>query len=137
MAIAGVGAIFKRGDGTSSETFTAIAEVNSIDGPGMTRDTIDTTSLDTAGGFRTYITGFRDGGDVTLVMNFTRDGYEAMRIDFTTDDSVNYQIVLPDEGATTLDFAGRVTDLPMSIVPDDKITMTVTIKITGEVTLSS
>ena len=115
-AIAGVGAAFKRGDGASPEVFTAIAEINSITGPSMTRETIDVTSLDSTGGYREYITGFRDGGEVTLVMNFTRDGWEAMRIDFTTDDTVNYQIVMPDTGATELNFAAYVTDLPILLV---------------------
>ena len=104
-AIAGVGTSFERGDGASSESFTAIAEINSITGPGMTRAFIDVTSLDSIGGYREFIGGFRDGGTVKLNMNFTRDGYEQMRLDFVSDDSVNYQIVLPDSGNTTLGFA--------------------------------
>lgn len=136
-AIAGVGTAFKRGDGASPEVFTAIAEVNSITGPSMSRETIDVTSLDSTGGYREYITGFRDGGEVALSMNFTRDGWEAMRIDFANDDTVNYQIVFPDTGATTLDFAAYVTDLPITTTPDDKITAEITLKITGEVTLTS
>lgn len=136
-AIAGVGTSFKRGDGASPEVFTAIAEVNSITGPSMTREFIDVTSLDSTGGYREFIGGFRDGGEVTLTMNFTRNGYEEMRLDFVSDDSVNYQIVLPDTGATTLDFAAFVTDLPLTITPDDKVTAEVTLKITGEVLLTS
>ena len=137
MAIAGVGTIFKRGDGTSSESFTAIAEINQIEGPTMVREQIETTSLDTTGGWRTFIAGFRDGGEITLTMNYVRDGYEQMRLDFLSDDSVNYQLVLPDPDATTLDFAGYVTNLPLSITADDKVTATVTIKISGEVDLTS
>lgn len=136
-AVAGVGTSFQRENDSSSGVYTAVAEVNSISGPGMTRDFIDVTSLDSTGGYREFIGGFRDGGQVTLNMNFTRDGYEQMRLDFTSDDSVNYQIVLPDTGATTLGFAAFVTDLPLSISPDDKITVDVTLKVTGEVTLTS
>lgn len=137
-AIAGVGTEFKRADTDSSgTTYTAIAEVNSIEGPGMTRETIDVTSLDSTGGYREFITGFRDGGEVRLEMNFERDGYEQMRLDFEDDDVHGYQIVLPDTGATTLDFDAYVTDLPLSISPDDKITTTVTLKVTGQVTLTS
>jgi predicted secreted protein len=136
-AIAGVGTVFNRENDGSSGVFTAIAEINSITGPGMTRDFIDVTSLDSTGGYREFIGGFRDGGQVTLNMNFTRDGYEQMRLDFTDDDSVNYQIILPDTSNTTLDFAAFVTDLPLSITPDDKVTVDVTLKVTGEVTLTS
>lgn len=135
-AISGVGTSFKRGDGTSNESFTAIAEINSISGPTMTRNFIDVTSLDSAGGYREFISSFRDAGTVQLNMNFTRDGWNDMLTDFGLSTSKNYQIVLPDSGETTLDFAAFVTDLPIDI-SEDKITCTITLKITGAVTLTS
>lgn len=136
-AIAGVGTSFKRESDSSSGVFNAIAEVNSITGPGMTRDFIDVTNLDSTGGYREFIGGFRDGGNVTLNMNFTIDGYNQMKDDFEDDDSHNYQIVLPDTEATTLEFAAFVTDLPLSVTPDDKVTIDVTFKVTGQVTLTT
>lgn len=136
-AIAGVGTSFERESDSSSGVYTAIAEINSISGPTMSRDTIDVTSLDSTGGYKEFITGFRDAGQVTLSMNFTLDTYEQMRLDFVADDAVNYQIVLPDTGNTTLSFAAFVTELPLDIQPGDKITANVTLKITGEVSLSS
>jgi len=136
-AISGVGASFKRGDGTSNESFTAVAEVNSISGPSMSRAFIDVTSLDSAGGYREFISAFRDPGEVSLVMNFTHQGYEDMKDDFDTDTSVNYQIVLPDSAATTLEFAAYVTDLPLDVPLDDKITINVTLKVSGAISVSS
>ena len=136
-AISGVGAEFKRGDGTSSETFSAIAEINSINGPNKTRSTIDVTSLDSTGGYREFIAGFRDGGSVSLSMNFTRDGYVDMNTDFESDDTVNYQIVMPDTGNTTFDFTALVTDLGMAIPMDDKVTADVSLKVSGQITMSS
>jgi len=131
-----VGTIFARQDDSGS-AYTAIAEINSISGPTMTADFIDTTSLDTTGGYRTFIRGFRDGGDVTLEMNFTYAGYEQMKLDFEATASKNYRITLPDTYGTQFDFAGLVTELPLNIVPDDKITTTVKIKVDGQVTVSS
>ena len=72
-AFSGVGTIFKNGDGSSNEGFAAIAEINSIDGPNKTKSTIDVTSLDSTGGYREFISSFRDAGQVVLNMNFTRD----------------------------------------------------------------
>ena len=136
-AIAGVGTQFTRGDGASTEEFTPISEVNSITGPGMTRETIDVTSLDSTGGYREFIGGFRDGGQVTLNMNFTFDNYVTLLTDFEDDDSHNYQIVLPDTNNTTLDFAAVVMDMPLSIPTDDKVTIDVTFKITGQVLVTT
>lgn len=136
-AIPGVGCEFTRGNGASSETFTALAEVNSINGPGMTRDFIDVTSLDSTGGYREFIGGFRDGGTLSLNMNFTLTTYAQMLLDFENQDAVNYQVVLSDSGNSTLTFAAFVTDLPLTITPDDKVTCDVTLKITGEVVLTT
>jgi predicted secreted protein len=136
-AFSGVGTVFNGGDGDSNEGFTAIAEINSIDGPNMTRATIDVTSLDSTGGYREFIASFRDAGQVVLNMNFTRDGYDQMKDYYESSSSRNYQIVLTDTGATTFDFAAFVTDLGMAIPMDDKVTASVTLKITGQVTMSS
>lgn len=129
-AKAGVGTEFRRWGGS---VFTKIAEVNSISGPNRSRDVIDVTSLDSTGGYREYIPGFKDGGTIQLTMNFTNSTYEQMDADFESDDVQYYEIVLPDDDTTTLEFEGYVTELPLEIPPDDKITATVTIKITGEV----
>ncbi len=137
MAFSGVGTTFGRGDGTSAETFTDIAEINSISGPNMTRDTIDTTALDTAGGYRTFITSFRDAGEVVLAMNFTVVGYGLMKADFEAAATVNYKITLGNTAASTLDFAALVTNLGTGVPLDDKVSIDVTLKVSGAVTFAS
>lgn len=134
-AIAGVGTILKRSDMASSETYTAIGEITNIGGPSMSRGTIDVTSFDSTGGYREFIAGLRDAGEVTLSMNFTASGYSDMKDDFESDDARNYQIVLPDTATTTLQFAGLVTQLPLDIPLDDKVSCDVTIKVSGRVEL--
>ncbi len=136
-AFAGIGTVFKLGDGTSSESFTALAEVNSINGLDVTRDVIETTSLDTVGGYKTFIGGSRDPGEAVLEMNFTRDNYVTLLAEIDEDDSRNFQIVLSDTGETTFDFAGIVTILSMSVTFDDKVTMSCTIKASGQHSISS
>lgn len=134
MALAGVGVQFRRWSGSA---WVPLAEVNSIEGPTMSRDFIDTTALDTVGGYRTYITGFRDAGDVTLNMNFTRTTYDAMIADFESSLPQNYEIVIPDDDHTSIEFEGYVTEVPLSISPDDKITANVTIKVSGQPSVNS
>ena len=135
MAISGVGTEFRRWNSTTGE-WDAIAEINSITGPGMSRATFDTTSLDTPGGYRTFLAGLRNPGTITLAMNFTRDTYETMKTDFESDDEQNYEIVLPDDDTTTLEFVGLVTELPLTI-PEEKVAVNVTIQISGQVTVES
>jgi len=128
-AVSGVGTTFKRSNMLSSATFAAIAEINSIKGPDKKRNVIDVTSLDSTGGYREFIAAFRDGGQV--VMNFTRDGYDDMNDDFEIETLVDYQIVFPGS-IGTFEFSGLVTDIGNSIPLDDKITMSVTIKVSGQ-----
>jgi predicted secreted protein len=135
-AISGVGTGFFRWNAGTGQ-WVKIAQVKSIGGPTMTRAFIDTTTLDTTGGYRTFIAGFRDPGQITLNMNYERDGYEAMKTDFESEEVQNYMIVLPDEDVTSLMFEGLVTELPLNIPTDDVVTADVTIKVTGQVTLES
>jgi predicted secreted protein len=132
-AIAGVGTEFKRWSGSA---WVPIAEINSITGPGMTRDTIDVTSLDSLSGYREFIPGFKNPGTVTLAMNMTQASVATMIADFESDTFQNYEIQLHAAGVY-LEFEGFVTEMPLTIPPDDKVTMDVTIQITGPVNLTS
>ncbi len=110
-----------------------IAEINSIGGPSMSRETIDVTVLAVIDGYRKFIGGLRDAGNLTLNMNFTRAGYLAMKADFESDDVQTYSMELPDEDETEFSFSGLVTELPVNIPVGEKIAMDVTIKISGKV----
>jgi len=136
-AFSGVGTKFQRGDGASNESFSDIAEINSITGPNLSRDTIDVTSLDSTGGYREFIAGFRDGGELTLSMNFAPSGYFDLKDDFEVEVTHNYRIVMGNAAQTTFDITGLITALGVAIPLDDKVTCDVTIKITGEVTLTT
>jgi predicted secreted protein len=137
-AFSGVGTTFSRADTitTSDPLFTAIAEINSIDGPNKTRETIDVTSLDSEDGYREFITSFRDAGEISLEMNFTEAGFIVMNTDFESEDAREYRITLPNTEATILEFDAYVTSLGMAVPLDDKVTAPVTLKITGPVRLS-
>jgi predicted secreted protein len=133
-AVAGVGTVFQRWSGAA---WAAVAEINSITGPSMSRDTIDVTSLDSIGGYREFIAGFRNPGTVQLSMNFTRATYELFKSDFESNVIKNYRIVLPDAENTSVEFMGLVTELPMTIPADDKITNDVTIQLSGQIDMDS
>lgn len=136
MAISGVGTQFLRWN-SGSNSWVAVAGVKNITGPSKTRAFIDVTSLDSTGGYREFIAGFRDAGQLTFTFIFDRDGYEALNTDFESDTPQHYQIVLPDADVTSLAFEGLVTELPLTVPTDDAVTVDVTIKITGTVTLES
>ena len=135
-ATSGVGAALKKGDGASSETFTTIAEVNSISNS-KTRDLIDVTALDSSGGYREKIPGFRDGGEYTFNMNFTIANYSIINTEFESSTVRNWQLLMPNTEASVFAFAGYVTTVGKTIPLDDKVNCDVTISVTGQETLTS
>ena len=134
MAIkAGVGTILKI-DGST------IGNVTNIAGPSMSKDTIDTTALDTTGGYRTFITGFKNAGTLTFTLMFEKEEYSTLKAAFDSDVAKSIEVILPDgataETGSKLSFSGFVTEMPLTIPPDDKITCDVTIQISGPVTFT-
>jgi len=133
-AMSGVGTTFSRWSGSS---WVAISEITSIKGPGMKRDTIEVTSMDSLGGYKEFIAGFRDSGTMALSMNFSRAGYDALKTDFESNELAYYEIVLPDAVHTSFEFTGFVTEVPLTIGAKDAITMDVSIQISGPVVVNS
>jgi predicted secreted protein len=118
-------------------TVNPIANITNITGLGMSKDTIDTTALDTTGGYRTFITGFKNPGTLTFTLMFDSAGYKTLKDSFDSDSPYYIQIELPDKGTShgsRFTFQGLVTEIPLTIPPDDKITCDVTIQISGSVT---
>jgi len=133
-AISSVGALLKKWTGSA---WASVGEVINISGPMMSRETIDVTSLASTGGYREFIAGFRDPGTLTFTMNFTRSDYDTMKTDFESDTEVDYEMILPDDDVTSLEFSGLVTELPLNLDTGSQITCNITIKVTGQVTVNS
>jgi predicted secreted protein len=132
----GFGTKFRRWDSVLG-AWEDIAKIVSIDGPSMSRETIDTTTLDNTEGYRTFIGSLRDGGTVGFTMQFSRARYEKIKADFENDENQNYEILLPDAELTSIEFEGLVTELPIGVEIDAVITCEVSIKVSGKATIDS
>jgi hypothetical protein len=133
-----IGTQFQIGDQHSAETFVAVSEVNSISGLGWTRNMIETTTLDTTGGYCTWLPTFRDGDVITLNMNFTVANWDRFRDLFESQDeeadSIDCRIVLK-AGVTikyTWEFTAFIQKVSLGdITVDDKVNQIIEVKITG------
>ena len=137
-AVSGVGTTISIGDGASPEVFTAIGEVTNLGGPEISAEEIETTSLDSVGGFKEFIGGLRDGGSVTLDMNYL--GSNAQQNDMR--DNIggvtkNYQISWPYSPAVTCTFAAQVSNMTFNTEPNAAISASVSLKVSGEPTWSN
>lgn len=134
------GTLFQRATNLSpGTTFETIANVTNIGGPDRSRETIDVTAHDSPGQWMEFIGGLKDGGEISLDINY--DPAEATHdIDDDFDDDVprNYRVViLPDtEDEHTWSFKGIMTELSDEFAYDDKMARTMTIKVSGKPTLA-
>ena len=133
-AVSSVGALLKKWTGAA---WASVGEVTTITGPSMSRETIDVTSLASTGGYREFIAGFRNPGTLSFTMNFNRADYATMKTDFESDTAQDYELILPDDDKTSLEFQALVTELPLNLDPGSQITCNVSFQITGQITVNS
>jgi len=134
MALRGVGTIFSIGDGATPEVFTAVAGVQTINGPTGSAEQIDVSSLDSTGSYREFLAGFKDAGEVSFSIWLDpadRGGLDTLYESGATN---NFRITFPDTGSTTLTFAGAVTGFQIGIPTEGAITADTVIKVSGQPT---
>lgn len=139
----GFGALILKGDGASPENFVAVMGVKSITGPSISRATHDTTDMQSASGWREFIGGLTDGGEVGFEANLLprnetqnqEDGGFMAEFDKSSCDSRgNWRISFPEcegEAEGYLAFGGIVTGQSMTFPLDDLMGFTGTIKVSG------
>jgi predicted secreted protein len=135
----GIGLQLKRGLGnTPVETFNAIAMVKSIKGPSEEASTIDVTSLDSTGGYAEFIQGLKTGGQLVAEANFDPADatYLLIRADFQNAVTHNYQISGSPWASVKFSFAAFPIKLDHSMEPRAANTVSITLQITGNVTLA-
>lgn len=134
--IDGFGAQLKRGDGADPEVFTAIGNSTNIEGPGIERETIDVTAHDSTEAWREFLGGLKDGGEVSVDLNYDPAKHDTLVADFDDDAPRNYQLVFPDSASTTWSFQAILTEFNPEAPHDDKLAASLTFKVSGKPTLS-
>jgi predicted secreted protein len=105
----------------------------------MSLDTVETSYHGSASGWRTFVPGLIDGGEVTLDLLF--DPSEATQMNSTgllselTGRSVEgFKVIWPD--ASTFSFDGLVTRFEPGAPFEGALTGSATIKVTGAITFA-
>ncbi|WP_137387955.1 phage tail tube protein [Rhodoligotrophos defluvii] len=132
-AVIGYGVAFERNVGLPG-VYEAIGELIEPGAPGLTRDAPDATHAASADAYREFISGLRDGGEVTftLALKPGDDTQALLYADVNSDAPRSYRIVFPNTQATAWIFDGLVTGLNPALPIDDRMTLAVTIKVTGK-----
>lgn len=127
MAQLGHGAKFciKNGSG-----YPALAKVTTIKPPGLSRDAVDVTDMDTPDKARAFLGGLVNGGTAGVTVNFVPSAAHALMTAFMADEG-EFRIIFP-KGDFQMDFTGVPTNFQISdTVIDDKMTATFDLQVSG------
>lgn len=120
--------------------YVSIPYAMDINMPGITFDTVETTSNTSPNGFREYIPGLADGGEITFTINWHDDeeSHQELWDIQQAREVVAFQVAFPQfETNNLFDFDAFVTGLPVSSPIDDRVTQAITLKITGNIEKST
>lgn len=126
---------------TSGSGGTAIAAVTSIDGPELTLETIDVTTHDSPNGFREFIGGLKDAGEVSMELAFDpanathKNASGGLLYALLNRSVTEFTLVLPSSPSVSWYFNALVTQFQVQAPIDDKLPANVTLKITGAPTI--
>lgn len=143
QAIPGYGTLLKRGASAgylpASQNFTTLGEVKSIDGPSTKVSVIDVTTHSSAasGNYMEKIASLIDPGEVTADLNWVPSDttHQNLRTDLTSRTKRAWCLALPSPASANVVFDGYVTDFPLSFPVDDVIGGSITITISGPITI--
>ena len=138
QAASGFGTKLKVGDGGGPENFATILENFEIAGPAVTREAIDATNHDSPDGYREFIPGLKDGGEVTGTGNTILDSSQlGILTDLENGTLRNFELEIPVKPTPKKwSFAALVTSFEPAEPIDDKMTYTITLKVSGKPTLA-
>lgn len=131
-AMTGMGILVRMADPAAPTVWTTLAEVFNVSPPADTDDQIDVTHYQSAGNRREFITGFTDGGEIPIEMNFVPGS--ATDVYMVASKGVTRIIEITYPNGVTVTFNGLRTGYEISPPIDDKMTATATFKVTGAIT---
>ncbi|MFH8369198.1 phage tail tube protein [Streptomyces sp. NPDC018031] len=129
------GTQLQRSDMAGSPTFTAIANVTSITPPALARETLDMTTHGSPDQYREYIGGIKDGGEVSIDINYDPRLHDPLVADLDDDEPRDYRVVWPGT-LGSWEFSAVMTGFEPDAPHDDKLSASVTFQVSGKPVLT-
>lgn len=112
----------------------AIASLTSIGGLELSADVIDSTTLDSAGSYRSFVSSFKDAGEVSLEGYYDYTAHSPLLTDFEAGTVGSYTITFPNGSNWT--FSAVVTGFQTGAELEDLVSFSSTLKVSGKPTLA-
>lgn len=127
---------------TTASGYVTIAECKTLLVPAVSPEYIDVTSLDSTSGFREYIVGLKDPGEITLECNYTGAVYSSAKTYGDAGALVYFETTLAQTAAQTVSgdsftFAGYVVPSVPAVNTGEEVKLELSIRLTGDVTYAA
>ena len=112
-----------------------VGGLTEIGGLELSADTIDVTTLDSDGGYKEFIGGFKDAGEVPVsgyFDNTTEEGQAEMYAAFESGEITDFVIKFPATLDAKWTFKGVVTGFKTGATLEDPVSFEGTIKVSGK-----
>ncbi len=130
MAKRALGTILKVGS-------TTVGGLTSISGVELTTETIDVTTLDSDGGYREFVPGFSDGGEVTADGYMSDKGSEESTIIGLVGSDTEQSCEIEFSNGAKWKFDGIITGFSTNADLEDAISFSITVKVSGKPTFTA
>lgn len=122
-------------------TWTAIPEVKGLVVPETSIEYQDATSLDSTGGFREFIPGLKDAGEISIPCGYTSGCYADAEGYRTAGTLISFKTTMPKETGQTIagdtfEFSGYVSPALETNDIGDIIALNLNIRTSGAVTFT-
>lgn len=116
-----------------------VGALSSIGGVAVSADTIDVTTIDNATGYKEFIGGFKDGGEVALsgYFDYADEGQKELYNAFENGEISECVITFPADLGCKWTFSGVVTAYETGAETEDAVSFDCTIKVSGKPTLAA
>ncbi len=112
---------------TTPTSFTSLTEVYEVSLPDTEVDEVEATHYGSANNFKEFIAGLEDGGEVEVQLNYTKTQCDTL--DLMRRTIKEWLITMPD--VSYWRFPGYIKKMSGAIPDQDKVSVKVTIRVTG------
>ena len=124
---------------TLKKGLVAIGGIKTIAGLELSAESIDVTTLDTVGGYKAFITGSKDAGEVKISGFLIAGSFDLLRIDFEAGTTGTYTLEFADK-ITTINskwaFSAVITKLSTNADVSGAVSFECTFKVSGQPTFT-
>lgn len=111
-----------------STVFTQLTGVFDMNPAAPTGDAVEATDADSPGAWREKIPGLKDGGDITVEIEYEKAQHGSL-FDSLFMDPRGFRATLPD--GSKMEFNGFINELPIASPLDDRIVTSFSIAVSG------